>query len=667
MIVSPVILPPYGSFGAFSRFFRAVSRLMLVEAFRWDVLIACSTQRFGGLLQNCSKKLGHWQGLDAAQRSSQKNSWLKKYFRTLSTNTMPFVLSVHVPRVREAIALSISSIRPNESLPTVTSSGGRDGTKPIENRRVVPNAAARVAPIELLSTTMADDETQPTTRIGPEHTSQSTSVKVLQEAVCNARPLWLANGLPDQFLSRLNLTSNPNSAINSSFKLGNVAQTTIGLSGLSAAHFHLLRTGVDQEVTVDARHAVLEFRSEAWHTIDDSLPAGIWDSIAGLYQTKDESYVRIHTNFPHHRKGILSILNVPDSAETSGTSVQSALRTWNAMEFESEAAANGMCATALRSHAEWSQHPHAQELEGVPPVQIIRIGEAPKREKLGGFTRPLDGIRVLDLSRVLAGPVCGRTLAAHGADVLLVTSPRLPSLPIVDADTSRGKRTTQLDLTLPTDREKLKQLASTADVFLQAYRPGGLEAKGFGSRELASLHPGIVTANLTAWGWQGPWKDRRGFDSLVQTASGFNVSEGEAYAAFAGDQGALQPRPLPMQALDHAAGYLLAFGINAALCKTVTEGGSWEVRVSLAAVGRWIRSLGQLTPQEAFGPAARPFPPRVLPLHPEIAGLSLPWRSNGVRKMTAVRHAAVLSRTPVREGESSQAPMSLDAYAAEWL
>ncbi|KAF8208643.1 CoA-transferase family III domain-containing protein [Mycena galopus ATCC 62051] len=491
------------------------------------------------------------------------------------------------------------------------------------------------------------------------------SLGVIPEVIGTARNLWLANGLPAQFLSRLNLSNHPNSAINSLFKLGSIAQTAIGLSGLSAAQFHFLRTGVDQEVTVDARHAVLEFHSEAWHTIDGCLPGAIWDNIAGVYHTKD-GYVRIHTNFPHHRTGILSILNLGDTSETSRAAVQSALSAWNAVEFETEAAAKGMCATALRSYAEWSRHPHAKELEAVPPVQIIKIGDAPKREVVGDFARPLDGIRVLDLSRVLAGPVAARTLAAHGADVLLITSPRLPNQPTLDVETSRGKRTTQLDLTLSAHHEKLKYLASTADVFLQAYRPGGLEAKGFGAGELASLRPGIVTANLTAWGWQGPWKDRRGFDSLVQTATGFNVSEADAYTQSTGE-GSLQPRPLPMQALDHAAGYLLAFGINAALCKTITDGGSWEVRVSLAAVGQWIRSLGQLPPEEAFGPSAKPFPPRVLPPHPEIAELSIPWESNGGSKMTALRHAAILSHTPVREGKSSQAPMSLNAHSPEWL
>ena len=193
-----------------------------------------------------------------------------------------------------------------------------------------------------------------------------------------------------------------------------------------------------------------------------------------------------------------------------------------------------MCATAQRSFAEWDQHPQGRALGGTPPVTLIKIGDAPKRGVSGNYSHPLDGIRVLDLSRILAGPVCGRTLAgesldyhtyvsrreqvtrpplshvAHGADVLLVTSPNLPSLPLIDIDTSRGKRTTQLDLTLPSDRETLSTLVKDADVFLQAYRPGGLSAKGFGPADLAKLQPGIVYASLTAWGWEGPWKDRRG-------------------------------------------------------------------------------------------------------------------------------------------------------------
>ncbi len=165
-----------------------------------------------------------------------------------------------------------------------------------------------------------------------------------------------------------------------------------------------------------------------------------------------------------------------------------------------------MCATAYRSFDEWNAHPQAEALRGLPPVTLTKIGEAPKRRPTGG-ARPLDGIRVLDLSRVIAGPVAGRALAAHGADVLLVTSPHLPALPVLDADTSRGKRTTQLDLNTPEGRTKLGELCEEADVFLQAYRPGALEAKGFG---VSVGSPGMVYASLNAWGWDGPWKDRRG-------------------------------------------------------------------------------------------------------------------------------------------------------------
>lgn len=363
----------------------------------------------------------------------------------------------------------------------------------------------------------------------------------------------------------------------------------------------------------------------------------------------------------------MRILNIPNSPTTTQEDVSKALVNWDAVDFETEAASRGMCATALRSFKEWDAHPQAKALLGTPPVTLVKIGDAPKRATLPGAARPLDGIRVLDLSRVLAGPIAGRTLAAQGADVLFVTSPNLPALPLLDIETSLGKRTTQLDLTLPADRNTLTRLTGEADVFLQAYRPGGLEHKGFGTQELASLRPGIVCANLTAWGWEGPWRDRRGFDSLVQTATGFNVAEGEAHRQLEGhsENGAAPPRTLPMQALDHAAAYFLAFGINAALCRTITEGGSWEVRVSLAAVGQWIRSLGRVSPR---GP---PFPPRVFPRHPEISNLSIPWRqsvaSDGRREMIAVKQAAVLSRTPAKEGPTSEAPMALNVHTPTWL
>ncbi|KAK7689860.1 hypothetical protein QCA50_006499 [Cerrena zonata] len=353
--------------------------------------------------------------------------------------------------------------------------------------------------------------------------------------------------------------------------------------------------------------------------------------------------------------------------------IAESLLQWNSVEFETEAAKRKMVATAMRSFREWDEHPQGKALAGVPPVSLRKIGDAPKRPITDG-QRPLEGFRVLDLTRVLAGPICGRTLAAHGADVLLITSPKLPTLPFLDTDTSRGKRTTQLDLTEKRDRDVLSSLVKDADVLLQAYRPGGMAAKGFGVEEVIRAKPGVVYANLNAYGWDGPWSDRRGFDSLVQTATGFNIAEAEAFAAYKGDSpdGTLSPKPLPMQALDHAAGYLLATGIQAALARTITEGGSWEVRVSLASVGQWVRSLGQLEPATAFG-AGSPLPPVTLPPHPEISRILAQYEQTGERMgamgeakkvISAVRHAAVLERTPVREGG---APVVLNADNPTWL
>lgn len=426
-----------------------------------------------------------------------------------------------------------------------------------------------------------------------------------------------------------------------------------------------------QDVSVDARHAILDISSESWYTIDGQMPtASMRDHLAAIYRTKDDSFVRLHTNFPHHRQGILNILQCDPTREA----VQAALLHWDAEDLENEAVKQKMCVTAYRSFEEWDKHPQAAALKGTPPIQLIKIGEAPKRYIKEPPRFPLEGIRVLDLCRVLSGPVCGRTLAAYGADVLLITSPKLPDLPVLDIDTSRGKRTTQLDLTQTTQKDCLKELVKDADVFLQAYRPGGLQEKGFGPQELAKVRPGIVCANLTAYGWEGPWKHRRGFDSLVQTATGFNWAEAEAFANFNGQPGMDKPEPraLPLQALDHVAGYFLAFGIQAAIAKTITEGGSWEVRVSLAAVAQWLRSLGQLPPDIAFRDG-KPLPKRMIPPDPEVVALSVTLHEatgdkrdveGRLRTMTAIRHAAQLCVTPVKDVE---APMCLDRHQPVWL
>jgi crotonobetainyl-CoA:carnitine CoA-transferase CaiB-like acyl-CoA transferase len=447
--------------------------------------------------------------------------------------------------------------------------------------------------------------------------------------------VWREAAMPEAPLGWLTLTG-ADPALPSSFRVGTAAQATIGLAALAAAELRRLRTGRAQRVSVDMRHAAVEFRSERHLAIDGTPAPPEWDSIAGLYRTGDEGRVRLHTNFPHHRAGVLRLLGCAPER----TAVAAALRGWQALAFEDAAAEAGLCVTALRSFAEWDAHPQSQAIATLPLVEITWIGDAPPRPLPKG-DRPLAGIRVLDLTRIIAGPVAGRTLAAHGADVLLITSPNLPSIPALVMDTGRGKLSAYLDLDRAADRERLMALLAEADVFLEGYRPGALAARGFGPEAYARLRPGSIHASLSAYGRAGPWAGRRGFDSLVQTASGFNHAEAEA-------AGSDKPRPLPAQALDHGSGYLLAFGIMAALPRRAVEGGSWQVRVSLARTGLWLRSLGRI---DGF---ACPEPP---------ADDLLETMPSGFGRLTAVRHAAQMSETPPRWVRPA---VPLGTNAPEW-
>jgi crotonobetainyl-CoA:carnitine CoA-transferase CaiB-like acyl-CoA transferase len=236
-------------------------------------------------------------------------------------------------------------------------------------------------------------------------------------------------------------------------------------------------------------------------------------------------------------------------------------------------------------------------------------------------------VRVLDLTRVIAGPVCGRTLAVHGADVMLVTAAHLPQMMPLVMDNGRGKLSTFIDLRNANGRETLAALARDADIFVQGYRPGAVRGNGFGPDEVARLRPGIVYVSLCAYSHEGSWASRRGFDSLVQNANGINHAEAEA-------AGSAQPKPLPCQAMDHATGYLMAFGAMTALARRATEGGSWNVRVSLAQTGHWIRGLGRIDGLGAPDPRFEDVRDR------------LEESASGFGKLTAVKHAAVMSETP---------------------
>ncbi len=451
--------------------------------------------------------------------------------------------------------------------------------------------------------------------------------------------LWALAGGDPSALEAVTLTGEE-PQLPSSFRVAAAAQASIAATGLAAAQVWKLRSGQSQDVAVDMRHAIVECRSERYLRVDGKPPPPAWDAIAGIYRTRDQRFVRLHTNFRHHRDAVCRVLNCkPERAD-----VQAALMQWDGEAFETAAYASGCVVAMMRSHEEWSDLPHAGALAELPLVSIEKIGEAAPRPWPGG-DRPLAGLRVLDLSRVIAGPVAGRTLAVHGADVLLISGPDLPAIPWLTIDTGRGKLTSFVDLKSEQGRGSLRDLLAGADIFSQGYRPQALAALGFSPQDAARISPGIVYVSLSAYGHAGPWAERRGFDSLVQTATGFNHAEGQA----AGVDG---PKELPAQMLDHATGYLMAFGAVMAKARQSREGGSWHVRVSLARTGQWLWNLGRVADgfktEDLKGETVQPFIEEV---------------PSGFGPLRSVRHSAVLSKTPAFWARPA---MPLGSHPAEW-
>jgi len=436
--------------------------------------------------------------------------------------------------------------------------------------------------------------------------------------------LWALAGGPADALAHVRLAGD-DPVLPSSFRVGAAAGATIAAAGLAAAELWRMRTGRMQQVHVALRHAAVEFRSERHLRVEGRSAPALWDPLAGLYRTGDGRFVRLHTNFPQHRGGILALLRCgPARAD-----VAAALLGWEGARFETSAAQAGLVASLMRSPGEWTEHPQAQALAVLPVLEITRIGDAPPRPLPLG-PRPLCGLRVLDLTRILAGPVAGRILAAHGADVMRVAAPHLPSIEWLVIDTGRGKRSAYVDLDTTQGREILAGLLSHADVFLQAYRPNALARRGFSAERAAALRPGLVTVSLSAYGRLGPWAERRGFDSIVQAATGFEHAEGQA-------EGISGPKPLPVQALDHASGAIMAFGAIMARLRQAQEGGSWHVQVSLAQTGRWLWGLGRV----ADGLSCPD-------IGPEEVNALLETSDSAFGRLHALRHAAELSETPAR-------------------
>ncbi|PYI30072.1 CAIB/BAIF family enzyme [Aspergillus indologenus CBS 114.80] len=469
--------------------------------------------------------------------------------------------------------------------------------------------------------------------------------------------IWNELDLPSEALDKLNLTGE-GLGLPSSFKLGHLAQASIGLTGLLAAQIYASRkaTTTIPQVTVPLQHAVIEFKSERLYTLAGNPAPSPWGPIGGLHRCAD-GYVRLHDSFSNHRDGAKALLECSRDADRREVSMK--IGPWRAVDLESAAFDSKLVISALRSYSEWDVLPQARSISGFP-IRLRKIADGPvgfseTMQQIEKLDKSLRGLRVLEMSRVIAAPLAGKTLAAHGADVLWVTSPSLPDLPTMDRDFGRGKRTVQIDMSTETGSDELFGLLDDAHVFIQGFRPGSLASRGLSSAALAERFRArgrrIICANMSAYGPTGPWSDRRGFDSLVQTCSGMNISEAEHF-------GAGEPaRPTPCQALDHAGGYFLAAGVMAALHKQTTEGGSWEVDVSLAGVMKYLRSLGQWEGQSGFQE-------RDYICTADVPEEFLETRASGFGDLTAVRHAVSIEGVAV--GWDIM-PKPLGSDKKEWL
>jgi CoA transferase family III len=413
----------------------------------------------------------------------------------------------------------------------------------------------------------------------------------------------------------------------SKYAVTNLAASTIGAVGASISIL-VEKMGLAASrpsVRVDQKLASLWF-ARSIHPVGWELPP-VWDAIAGDYEGSD-GWIKLHTNLPHHRQAALNIL----ACKADRSDVAATIGRWDVNDLETAIVEAGGVAAAMRSRDEWKSHPQGKNVAAEP---LVNLGKRQKRTAKTWdaiLERPLAGLRILDMTRVLAGPVATRTLAGFGSDVLRIDPPDW-SEPNVIPDISLGKKCCRLDLREDHDRIVFEQLLSDADLLVHGYRPDALEQLGYGERVRSAIAPELIEISLDAYGWRGPWSKRRGFDSLVQMSCGI---------ADAGMHWAKRsvPTPLPVQALDHATGYLMAAAAICLLIDSISTNGCKSARLSLARTAELLMqypqevsgSLGQEPcpsdlnteiEQTPWGPAHRLIAPV------EIEGIAMKWERPG--------------------------------------
>ena len=398
------------------------------------------------------------------------------------------------------------------------------------------------------------------------------------------RTLLPIAGWDEERTQGLTITGGTDPILPTSFRIGDTSTAALSAVGLAVSDLWESRTGRRQEVSVNARRATASLRSGKYMQMDGAGVSTERNTVMGVYPTKDGRWSYLHCNFPNHRAAALSVLGVAEDRDA----VTKAVAKWNAQDLEDAIIEAKGAGGMVRTMEEWAKHPQAAAIANLPLMEIVKLADSPP-EALPEGSRPLSGVRVLDLTRVLAGPTCARTLAEHGADVMKITGAHLPNIGYQEYDTGHGKLNAQLDLRETKDMETLRGLVSQTDVFSQGYRPGTLGGRGLSPEELAELRPGIVYISMCAFSHMGPWASRRGFDTVVQTVSGITNRQGDLFPG--ANPG---PQFYPVSAIDYLTGYLMAFGGMVALNRRVHEGGSWLVRISLAQVGRWLVSQGEI-------------------------------------------------------------------------
>ena len=436
--------------------------------------------------------------------------------------------------------------------------------------------------------------------------------------------------------------------LSSRFSLGETAADIQMAIGVAVNDIWETRTGHRQDLSTRIEYAAAALKSYQYLSVpaDEANTAFAIQrgrqAISTPHPTKDGRFFLPHMGLPHLAERILKILD----CKYELTSVVEAVSNWDAQSLEDAVAEVQGCGAMVRSEQEWLDHSQGANLALKPVIEIVKIGDSepeqfPKVTAARDESRPLDSIRVLDLTRILAGPTCARTLAEHGADVLMVTASDLPQTEYFVMDTSHGKRTTYLDLKDVEQRSRLLELVKGADVFSQGYRPGVMSRLGLSPEEMAHLRPGIIYTSMNCYGFDGPFSDRAGWEQLAQTVTGM-----------AAEQGGATPRLLPAAVCDYTTGYLAAYGTLLALGLRARVGGSYHVKASLCQSAMFVQRQDRVDYEEEN-----------MDIDPELIAEIMCSTNTPFGEMKHLGPVLTMSDTPPRW----QLPSSpLGTHKAEW-